>query len=71
MALRTVRRFLERWPAALDLVVFVLPGQAEEAGYARLAPHYFPRGHAEVMAAAAALPSELGDEDGERHLPKP
>ena len=51
VALRTVRRFLERWPAALDLVVFVLPGQAEEAGYARLAPHYFPRGHAEVAAA--------------------
>ena len=31
VALRTVRRFLERWPAALDLVVFVLPGQAERA----------------------------------------
>ena len=23
-----MRRFLERWPAALDLVVFVLPSQA-------------------------------------------
>ena len=62
VALRTVRRFLERWPAALDLVVFVLPGQAEEAGYARLAPHYFPRGHAEValtLTLALALPLPL------------
>ena len=30
VALRTVRRFLERWPAALDLVIFVLPSQATE-----------------------------------------
>ncbi len=30
VALRTVRRFLERWPAALDQVIVVLPGQAEE-----------------------------------------
>eukprot|EP00051_Salpingoeca_urceolata_P028000 m.484404 g.484404 ORF g.484404 m.484404 type:complete len:511 (+) comp23341_c0_seq1:278-1810(+) len=64
IALRTVRRFLERHGDALDHVVFCVTGEDEQV-YKKLMPLYFPRSEAEAVAAVDQLPKDIGNEDGE------
>ena len=52
VAVRTLRRFLERWPHKVDAVVLCLPPK-DEAHYLKATlPLYFPRTQAEVERAA-------------------
>eukprot|EP01136_Pigoraptor_vietnamica_P037897 Opistho-1_new@106489 len=64
IALRTVRRFMERHGEGIDAVVFV----AEPTDihlYEQLMPLYFPRTSAEEAYATRHLPENIGNEDGE------
>jgi hypothetical protein len=63
IAIRTVRRFLEKYSDEVDLVVFVVAG--EYPVYRDLLPLYFPRSQQEEEFAAKALPEDVGNSDGE------
>lgn len=64
IALRTVRRFLEKNDNAFELVVFVV--ENEDVGvYELLMPLYFPRNKLEELYAALHLPEDIGNETGE------
>lgn len=65
VALRTVRRCLEKLRTSVDAVVFVASSAAEAESYAKLLPLFFPRSAAEVDAAAAVLPACCWDPWGE------
>ena len=66
VALRTVRRFLERHTPAVDCVLLLLPTLPHAEAYHALAPLYFPRTKAELRRSAAEFKGvELGDENGE------
>ena len=71
VALRTLRKFLERHRGAFDHVILAVGGgesgngSGELAAYEAIAPLYFPRTAAEADASARELPAELGDADGE------
>nr|QSG73581.1 ganglioside-induced differentiation-associated protein 2 [Alvinella pompejana] len=64
IALRTVRRFLEKYGDTIDTVVFVVTGEDEDV-YISLLPLYFPRSEHEEDFAAYQLPDDVGNEDGE------
>eukprot|EP00128_Syssomonas_multiformis_P006161 Colp12_sorted_trinity150504_noHs@6373 len=64
IAIRAVRRFLEKHGSNIDLIVFVV-GQADRAVYEQLLPLYFPRCFEEEQWAIDELPSDTGNEDGE------
>lgn len=64
IALRTVRRFLEKHGENIDLIVFVVTGIDREA-YNSLLPLYFPRSPSEELYAAHRIPADIGNEDGE------
>ncbi|KAL0274699.1 UNVERIFIED_CONTAM: hypothetical protein PYX00_002765 [Menopon gallinae] len=68
IALRTVRRFLEKFPDAFDVLVFVVDS-SDLCIYEVLLPLYFPRSKAEENAARWQLPTEVGGLDGEPLLP--
>ncbi|XP_004365513.1 ganglioside-induced differentiation-associated protein 2 [Capsaspora owczarzaki ATCC 30864] len=64
IALRTVRRYLEKFGDAIHLVVFAVePGDREY--YDPLMPLYFPRSIEEEQAAISQLPADTGNEFGE------
>eukprot|EP00004_Rigifila_ramosa_P021372 TRINITY_DN5675_c0_g1_i2.p1 TRINITY_DN5675_c0_g1~~TRINITY_DN5675_c0_g1_i2.p1 ORF type:complete len:352 (+),score=79.26 TRINITY_DN5675_c0_g1_i2:477-1532(+) len=65
IALRTVRRFLEKYPEGINHVIFCLHTPQEYALYMELLPLYFPRSHAEAVHNKSLLPSEVGNENGE------
>nr|XP_022909356.1 protein GDAP2 homolog isoform X2 [Onthophagus taurus] len=68
IALRTVRRFLEKFGSSLDIVIFVV--DATDIGiYEVLLPLYFPRSKLEEEASRWQLPSDVGGPDGEPMLP--
>ncbi|XP_025098493.1 protein GDAP2 homolog [Pomacea canaliculata] len=64
IALRTVRRFLEKYPDTLDTLLFVCTDDNLEV-YRRLLPLYFPRSIKEEEESIPKLPKDIGNEDGE------
>eukprot|EP01137_Pigoraptor_chileana_P030570 Opistho-2@17231 len=64
IALRTVRRFVERHGEGIDAVVLVLE-PADVALYEQLMPLYFPRTDVELAYATRHLPENIGNEEGE------
>lgn len=66
--LGTVRRFLEKYPNAFDVLVFVVDS-SDFGIYEILLPLYFPRSKAEENKARWLLPSNIGGFEGEPLLP--
>lgn len=69
IALRTVRRFLEKYGEALDLVVFVVE-DVDVGIYELLMPLYYPRSKEEEEYALYYLPKDIGGENGEAYIPE-
>lgn len=63
IALRTVRRFLEKY-SEVEIVVFVVEN-ADEAIYKKVMPLYFPRNKEEEDFVLNELPDDIGNENGE------
>ncbi|KAL9328055.1 hypothetical protein ACSQ67_003058 [Phaseolus vulgaris] len=65
VAIRTVRRFLEKQKDNITAVVFCTTSTIDTEIYKRLLPLYFPRDKQEELMALAKLPADVGDENGE------
>lgn len=68
VAIRTVRRFLEKHKEKLTAVVFCTSTAADTEIYKRLLPLYFPRNKSEEEMARSKLPQDVGDENGETSI---
>lgn len=68
IALRTVRRFLDRFPSSLDTVIFCVEN-SDRGIYDCLLPLYFPRSAVEEDSARWQLPRDVGGSDGEPTQP--
>ncbi|XP_078428269.1 appr-1-p processing enzyme family protein [Wolffia australiana] len=65
VAIRTVRRFLEKHKDKVSAVVFCISTASDTEIYKRLLPLYFPRDKHEEEIALSKLPADVGDENGE------
>ncbi|XP_050235899.1 uncharacterized protein LOC126685934 [Mercurialis annua] len=65
VAIRTVRRFLEKQKDKIKAVVFCTSTTTDTEIYKRLLPLYFPRDKHEEEVAITKLPADVGDENGE------
>ncbi|KAL5224208.1 hypothetical protein ABZP36_010847 [Zizania latifolia] len=65
VAIRTVRRFLEKQKSKIAGVVFCTISSSDTEIYKRLLPLYFPRDRQEEEIAVSKLPADVGDENGE------
>ncbi|CAN0923555.1 Protein GDAP2 homolog [Linum grandiflorum] len=65
VAIRTVRRFLEKQKDKITAVVFCTVTTNDTEIYKRLLPLYFPRDKHEEEVAISKLPADVGDENGE------
>lgn len=65
VAIRTVRRFLEKQKDKVTAVVFCTTTSYDTEIYKRLLPLYFPRDKQEEEVAISKLPADVGDENGE------
>ncbi|GLJ48118.1 hypothetical protein SUGI_1015990 [Cryptomeria japonica] len=65
VAIRTVRRFLEKHKDRITAVVFCTTTASDTEIYKRLLPLYFPRDKHEEEIAISKLPADVGDENGE------
>ncbi|KAJ7943390.1 appr-1-p processing enzyme family protein [Quillaja saponaria] len=65
VAIRTVRRFLEKQKDKITAVVFCTTTSTDTEIYKRLLPLYFPRDIHEEEVALSKLPADVGDENGE------
>ncbi|ONL93712.1 Appr-1-p processing enzyme family protein [Zea mays] len=65
VAIRTVRRFLEKQKDKITAIVFCTISSSDTEIYKRLLPLYFPRDKQEEEIAALKLPADVGDENGE------
>ncbi|MED6134816.1 hypothetical protein PIB30_040524 [Stylosanthes scabra] len=65
VAMRTVRRFLEKQRDSVTAVVFCTTSTLDTEIYKRLLPLYFPRDKHEEEVALLKLPTDVGDENGE------
>ncbi|WVZ24639.1 hypothetical protein V8G54_003183 [Vigna mungo] len=65
VAIRTVRRFLEKQKNNVTAVVFCTVSTTDTEIYKRLLPLYFPRDKHEEQVALTKLPTDVGDENGE------
>jgi O-acetyl-ADP-ribose deacetylase (regulator of RNase III) len=68
IVLRTLRRFMNKFPEALEDVVLCMEDLEDQQLYAKLLPLYFPRSREEEKWAWGEFTSnnvKLGDEDGE------
>ncbi|CAN0896478.1 Clp protease adapter protein ClpF, chloroplastic [Linum grandiflorum] len=65
VAIRTVRRFLEKQRDKITAVVFCTTTSTDTEIYKRLLPLYFPRDKHEEEVAISKLPADVGDENGE------
>ncbi|KAK9935067.1 hypothetical protein M0R45_022182 [Rubus argutus] len=65
VAIRTVRRFLEKQKDKIAAVVFCTTTSTDTEIYKRLLPLYFPRDRLEEEVAISKLPADVGDENGE------
>ena len=60
IALRTIRRFLNKHGAGIECIVFAIPDQAHREVYSKVMPVYFPR-DAREATVAAAMRASIGD----------
>ncbi|KAJ8774515.1 hypothetical protein K2173_016961 [Erythroxylum novogranatense] len=65
VAIRTIRRFLEKQKDKIRAVVFCTVTSTDTEIYKRLLPLYFPRDKHEEEVAISKLPADVGDENGE------
>ncbi|XP_024994513.1 protein GDAP2 homolog isoform X1 [Cynara cardunculus var. scolymus] len=65
VAIRTVRRFLEKQKDKITGMVFCTTTANDTEIYKRLLPLYFPRDRKEEKIAITKLPADVGDENGE------
>ncbi|KAJ9549223.1 hypothetical protein OSB04_021766 [Centaurea solstitialis] len=65
VAIRTIRRFLEKQKDKITGVVFCTTTANDTEIYKRLLPLYFPRDRKEETIAITKLPADVGDENGE------
>ncbi|PWA56185.1 hypothetical protein CTI12_AA318520 [Artemisia annua] len=65
VAIRTIRRFLEKQKDRITAVVFCTITANDTEIYKRLLPLYFPRDRKEEKIAVMKLPADVGDENGE------
>ncbi|GKA54744.1 protein GDAP2 [Tanacetum coccineum] len=65
VAIRTIRRFLEKQKDRIAAVVFCTITANDTEIYKRLLPLYFPRDRKEEKIAVMKLPADVGDENGE------
>ncbi|KAG8661678.1 hypothetical protein MANES_01G030200v8 [Manihot esculenta] len=65
VAIRTVRRLLEKHKDKISAVVFCTTTTIDTEIYKRLLPLYFPRDKHEEEVAILKLPADVGDENGE------
>ncbi|KAH6763100.1 appr-1-p processing enzyme family protein [Perilla frutescens var. hirtella] len=65
VAIRTVRRILEKQKDKIHAVVFCTITSSDTEIYKRLLPLYFPRDKLEEEIAISKLPADVGDENGE------
>ncbi|XP_075506951.1 uncharacterized protein LOC142543524 isoform X1 [Primulina tabacum] len=65
VAIRTVRRFIEKQKDKIHAVVFCTTTASDTEIYKRLLPLYFPRDIHEEEIAISKLPADVGDENGE------
>ncbi|KAL5553686.1 hypothetical protein UlMin_041087 [Ulmus minor] len=65
VAIRTVRRLLEKQKDKIKAVVFCTTTATDTEIYKRLLPLYFPRDKHEEEVAISKLPADVGDENGE------
>ncbi|KAL8550260.1 hypothetical protein ACS0TY_008906 [Phlomoides rotata] len=65
VAIRTVRRFIEKQKDKIYAVVFCTTTASDTEIYKRLLPLYFPRNKLEEEVAISKLPADVGDENGE------
>ncbi|TYI46231.1 hypothetical protein E1A91_D13G092100v1 [Gossypium mustelinum] len=65
VAIRTVRRLLEKQKDKITAVVFCTSTSSDTEIYKRLLPLYFPRDKHEEAVAISKLPADVGDENGE------
>ncbi|MCO5566713.1 hypothetical protein L7F22_020392 [Adiantum nelumboides] len=68
VAIRTVRRFLEKHKARVSALVFCTSTASDTEIYKRLLPLYFPRNKTEEEMARSKLPQDVGDENGETSI---
>ena len=68
IAVRTIRRFLERYGDGVDKVVLCIPADADKdiKLYQTVMPLYFPRDAMEAKASEDTLPEDTGNEIGEK-----
>ncbi|XP_030850388.1 protein GDAP2 homolog [Strongylocentrotus purpuratus] len=64
IALRTIRRFLEKHGESFETIVLTMMG-VDEHLYSELLPLYFPRTELEEQWAIDLVPENIGNEDGE------
>lgn len=69
IAIRTVRRFLEKYVDDVDSVIFVCNEDTVDA-YMKILPLYFPRSSQEEVDAIKLLPEDIGNENGEPIIPE-
>ncbi|KAK1437716.1 hypothetical protein QVD17_03512 [Tagetes erecta] len=65
VAIRTIRRFLEKQKYNMTALVFCTTTENDTEIYKRLLPLYFPRDKKEETFAITKLPADVGDENGE------
>ncbi|KAF8378759.1 hypothetical protein HHK36_030108 [Tetracentron sinense] len=65
VAIRTVRRFLEKQKNKITAIVFCNITSSDTEIYKRLLPLYFPRDKHEEELGLSKLPADVGDENGE------
>ncbi|KAH7430113.1 hypothetical protein KP509_09G084500 [Ceratopteris richardii] len=68
VAIRTVRRFLEKHKDRISAIVFCTSTGSDTEIYKRLLPLYFPRNKSEEEMARSRLPQDVGDENGETSI---
>lgn len=66
VALRTIRRCMEKWGDSLHSLAIVINNDSDMKAYKHLMPLYFPRSKKEEAASVEALPEFIGNEFGER-----
>ncbi|KAI5059339.1 hypothetical protein GOP47_0026104 [Adiantum capillus-veneris] len=65
VALRTLRRCLDRHRDRISAVVLCLSAVSDLEIYEKLLPFYFPRNRIEEHSASLTVPAHVGDENGE------
>ncbi|CAN9498464.1 unnamed protein product [Ophioblennius macclurei] len=69
IALRTVRRFLEKHGNSIETVVFAA-SDMEESVFKKLLPLYYPRSEDEERSSLPLIPADIGNSEGEPVVPE-